>query len=488
MKGLLSRYLLRAHIAPFFFGTGVVLFILLLQFLINSIDKLLGKGLDPWVILELIGLNMAWMTVLAIPMGVLVSTLMAFGNLSGTNEITIMKSGGMALMQMMRSIIIFGALLFGGLFWFNDAILPDANHRVKTLMRDIQRKKPTFAVEKGQFATEIDGYSILARNIDTTTSLLQGVTIYDNTTYQQVNVISADSASIIFTRDFSKLVVHLFQGEIHQLNQQDRSKYRKVTFDEHLLTMKASGFLFSETESGVLPRGDREMNIDTMEVIVARADSIRNRAIVKWDSALVRHLNFTLSGSISTDSTEVIRPTTEKLPTAQHGVTKRVQKHTRTKTAKATDESAKETAVQEEASAQDILHRVANRLAMLTSSVRGQASEEKSQRLRINKYLVEIHKKYAIPAACFFFVFVGCPLGIITRRGNFGVSASISLGFYVLYWGCLISGERLADRGLLEPWLGMWMANIIIGSMGFLLTLYVSRGGLHLPAFLTKKP
>lgn len=95
--------------------------------------------------------------------------------------------------------------------------------------------------------------------------------------------------------------------------------------------------------------------------------------------------------------------------------------------------------------------------------------------MTVNKYLVEIHKKYAIPAACFVFIFVGCPLGIITRRGNFGISAAISLGFYILYWACLIGGEKLADRGIIAPWLGMWLANIIIGSIGAVLTIRVSN-------------
>jgi len=94
------------------------------------------------------------------------------------------------------------------------------------------------------------------------------------------------------------------------------------------------------------------------------------------------------------------------------------------------------------------------------------------------EYLVEIHKKYSIPVACFVFVFVGVPLGLMARKGTFGMAASLSLGFFLLYWACLIGGEKLADRGVIDPWLGMWVANIIIGALGVYLTFRSARENL----------
>jgi lipopolysaccharide export system permease protein len=94
---------------------------------------------------------------------------------------------------------------------------------------------------------------------------------------------------------------------------------------------------------------------------------------------------------------------------------------------------------------------------------------------RIDEYLVEIHKKYSIPVACIVFVFIGAPLGIMARRGTFGIAATFSLGFFLLYWSCLIGGEKLADRGIIAPWIGMWMANIFIGVLGIYLTIRVAQ-------------
>ncbi len=113
------------------------------------------------------------------------------------------------------------------------------------------------------------------------------------------------------------------------------------------------------------------------------------------------------------------------------------------------------------------------------SIIVGQQNQADFFDTKIGQYQVEIYKKYAIPFACLVFVFVGAPLGIITKGGNFGLSAGISLAFYIFYWVSLIGGEKLADRGILEPWLAMWLGNIIIGVLGIILTLRVNYESLQ---------
>ena len=126
------------------------MFLFLFQFLMRYLGELVGKGLSNWVIIQLITLNLSWMFVLAVPMGVLFSTLMSFGNLSANYEITIIKASGGGLMKMMLPVIFFGILLTGFLFWFNDNVLPETNHQAKVLLNDITRKKPTFSIEIGR--------------------------------------------------------------------------------------------------------------------------------------------------------------------------------------------------------------------------------------------------------------------------------------------------------------------------------------------------
>ena len=117
---------------------------------------------------------------------------------------------------------------------------------------------------------------------------------------------------------------------------------------------------------------------------------------------------------------------------------------------------------------------------MVQSIVEGRLSSNDYLDRRAKEYLVEINKKYSIPVACFVFVLVGAPLGVMARRGGFGVAASLSLGFFLLYWASLIGGEKLADRELLEPWVGMWMANIFIGIVGVILTLRIARENVEI--------
>ncbi len=432
---IISRYILRAHIGPFIFGASIVMLLFLLQFLMKFIDQLVGKGLGIMVIIELIVLNLAWMLVLAVPMGVLVSTLMGFGNLSSSNEITIIKSSGGSLIRMMRPVLFAALVVFGSLFWFNDYVLPDANHRAKILLGDIQRKKPTFAIEEGQFSSQIEGYSILSRHTDSTTGALKGVTIYDYTKVNRMNVVSADSGIVAFSSDFSRLIFTLYNGEIHQINQQNYGDYRKVRFTRHQIAMNASGFSFSQSDENVFSRGDREMRITDMQQIVRESRTSVARADSSLQTKLKEHLEYLHLGVTPGDNVRQQAPTTPE----------------------------------------ELSQRLGNRVALLRATAESDVFQREDQKSTINKYLVEIHKKYAIPAACLVFIFVGCPLGIITRRGNFGISAAISLGFYILYWVCLIGGEKLADRGLIAPWLGMWLANIIIGAIGMVLTIRVSN-------------
>jgi lipopolysaccharide export system permease protein len=147
-------YISKALATPFVMSLVVIMFVFLLQFLMRFIDRIVGKGLDLWTIAQLIAYNLAWMVVLAVPMAVLVACVMAFGQLSASNELTALKAAGVSLGRMLFPVIVLGTLVGFFDLQFNNKVLPDANHEAKDLMSDIQRKKPTFAVEPGQFSDE----------------------------------------------------------------------------------------------------------------------------------------------------------------------------------------------------------------------------------------------------------------------------------------------------------------------------------------------
>lgn len=453
----LSWYIVRAHIGPFLFGTLTVIFIFLLQFLVNYLDRFVGKGLGFWVITQIVILNLAAMVTLAIPLGVLVSTLMSFGNLSAANEITIMKSGGLSVLTMMRPMMICGIGLSMFLFWFSDRVLPEANHQAKMLMTDIQRKKPTFIVDKGRFTSQLDGYTILARSIDSAAGSMLGITIYDNAKADRMSVVSADSGYISFSTDYSRLILTLFHGEIHQISIVNPGDYRTITYQRHEIVMPADGFSFQRTDENIFSRGDREMNIASMRLQVAQSQTY-------VDSARVRLTRFIHLHTAMLDGKP--NPLTETI----YGLPSQVLD-----TTQPPQERASQSA-----------YRAENRISSLRTGIDTEWYQEQSFRNTVNKYLVEIYKKYAMAGACFIFVLVGCPLGIITRRGNVGISAFITLGCYALYWACLMAGERFADRDLLSPWLGMWMANIFLGLMGLFFIYRASKERVPFEKLITQ--
>ena len=164
---ILPRYIIREHIPPFIFALAVLMFIFLMQFLLKYITKIFGKGLPFLTIIELVFYNLAWMFALAVPMAVLVATLMSFGRLSGDNEITILKSSGISIYKIIRPALIFGGIITILMTVFNDKVLPDFNHRARVMFQNIGQKKATLKLEPGIFF-DLGKYSFHVDKIEKT--------------------------------------------------------------------------------------------------------------------------------------------------------------------------------------------------------------------------------------------------------------------------------------------------------------------------------
>lgn len=431
---LVERYILRAHAGPFAFSLVTLMFVFLLQFIMKFIDQLVGKGLTPWVITELIALSLAWMLVLAVPMSVLVATLMAFGDLSSRNEITAMKASGTSTYRMMAPVLG-GALIVAALLvWFNNYVLPETNHRLRTLSVDIKRKKPTINLRDGVFSQDIPGYSILVRRTFETTNDLEGVTLFDYTNPGVNITITAERGTISFSPDFRKLLMDLQQGEIHELDLQKMTGYRRVRYESHRIAMDVEGFDFTRSAESAFQRGDRELGARAMMALVDSLGHQRDSLAATLHALLARSAELHLAG----------RPDSIAPPSLSPGV--------------------------DRSSSSALGNARAFHARVVTEQYRIGAIDR-----QIDQYMVEVYKKYSIPAACLVFVLIGAPLGIMARRGGFGTAATLSLGFFVFYYACLIGGEKLADRNFVSPFIGMWLANIILGLIGVYLTVRAAR-------------
>ena len=456
---ILWRYILRAHVGPFVFSNAIIIFLFLLQFLMKRAGDLVGKGLSTWVILELISLNLAWMLVLSVPMAVLVATLMAFGKLSADNEITIMRASGMSLYRMMAPVVLATAGVTAGLIWFNNDVLPDANVRLQTLMTDIVRIKPTLSLQAGVFTSdqELPSYRILVRRTFEKTNDLEGVTIYDLSDPERAVVVTAERGTVSFSSDYSRIIMDLHDGEIHEVDNKTFHDYRRLHFLRHRVSIPASGFGFQRSDASSTRRDDRTMSAQMMQVIVDSIDLQREVKIVEAGGRMIGHLRGYFTGTMrlySAAPSRVIRQLPPGATPAQQA---------------AADSAAADSLARLPLDTLGAASRALTDARQLQAQSMAEHSGIDFDAKQTDRYLVEIYKKYSIPAACLVFVLIGAPLGMMARRGGFGVGAGLSLGFFLFYWACLIGGEKLADRGELSPFWGMWVANIILGIMGAIL-------------------
>ena len=417
---ILYRYIFREHIGPFFFGLAVIMFVLVMDFILEVLNLIIGKGLNAFVILQVFALNLAWMLALAVPMAVLISTLMAFGRLSQDNEITALRSSGVSLYRLIAPPLAVSIFLAIGMAYFNDRVLPELNHQARLLMTDIHQKRPTWNLKENVFIDEIPGYHILIKNIDPHSSDVEGVTIYDVENRRFPRTIIAEKGKVEFTPDGNTLIFQLFNGEIHEMDEDSPQRYRKVNFDKQIIYIHDIGNELVRSQSDY--RTDREKNSHQMMddvkklggSVILSQEQIGKTTKLTWDQ---------LKSSIPHGKSAAIEPgmALEKLIKENQGI-----------------------------------------LNQITS----EEQNIENQRRYENSLLVEVHKKYALAVACVVFILVGAPLGIMAKKGGVAVGLGLSLGFFVLYWAFLIGGEELADRQYISAFWAMWSANILIGGAG----------------------
>ncbi|MDH7516349.1 MAG: LptF/LptG family permease, partial [Bacteroidota bacterium] len=284
---ILWRSILRGHLGPFLFSNAVIVFLFLLQFLMKSAGDIVGKGLGTGVILELIALNLAWIVVLAVPMSVLVATLMAFGRMSADNEIMIMRATGMSTYRMIAPVAVASIFLTWGLIEFNNRVLPEANIRLRTLMMDILRIKPTFSLRAGVFTTDeqLPNYRILVRKTYERSDDLEYVTIFDLTRPSGAVLLTARHGKVGFSPDYTKMFMDLDDGEIHERDGEKPLVYRMLRFRRHRVIIPTAGFGFQRSDASSAQRDDRTMSARMMRTLV---DSIARDCARRADATTRR--------------------------------------------------------------------------------------------------------------------------------------------------------------------------------------------------------
>lgn len=431
---ILARYILKEHIAPFISALFVITFLFVIDFLVKILDNVLSKGI-PWtVVLEIFILNLAWMLSLSVPMAVLVACLMAFGRLSGDQEITAVKAAGVSPIVLMRPVLLVGLLLAELLILFNNWILPESNHRSVELMSAVSRKQPHAFIDAGRLITQFPGVQLWVNRIDPVSGRLYGVQIFEVQRRGAPRIVYADSAEMQYVDGGASLLLTLFSGENHVADAETPKNYFRIRFSSQELAMANVDDRLERRDR--THRSDREMPIEMMLEVVEEARSAYDSLSESYKNRLFPGLQGTASRLLQ----DTLVPKGATLPVI--------------------DSSEYDRA----------LHRVRLLERSEERSVKNAIMRLETEKKRRAQYLVEIHKKFSTSFACFVFVLIGAPLGIMARKGGIGTGIIYSLAFFVLYWVSLIGGENFADRLIVPPEAAMWFSNVVIGIFGLFIT------------------
>ncbi|HEX2205426.1 MAG TPA: LptF/LptG family permease [Longimicrobium sp.] len=433
---ILTRYLLRAHVGPFFFAFGALTAVILVNTLARRLADLAGKGLPVRIVLEFFVLALPATVALTFPMAVLVSVLYTFSTFSAENEITALKASGVDLRRMLAPVLVAAGIITAIMIWFNDRVLPEANHRWSQLFVDIARKTPTLVLQE-QTLNRIapqqgtgQVYYLRAARVDPGTNRMWDVSIFDVSNPNLVRTIYADSGRALLNAARTDMVMRLYTGHMREVYLDDPRTFRRMDFREQVFGIPGVGTAITfDDRSREGYRGDREMTIGMLNARIDTLDDERVLQLRRLRQTATADVDFALSGGTKRFThDEAERDSAEAVDVASGGV--------RVRTRRTADE-------------------------LETASRRVRELEE-----QIREYAVEVHKKYSIAVASLVFVIVGAPLALRFGGGGIGMVIATSMAIFALYYVGLIGGEALAGRGIVTPLVAMWVVNALMTVVG----------------------
>ena len=423
MNKIINRYIIKELTIPFASSLFILIFVLLSNFILKNMDKFLGKGLSLGTVLKFLVYNSAWIISLAIPMSILIATLMAFGRLSSDNEITAFKASGISMNKLLLPAMIFGLIVFSLITPFNLWILPEMNHNVRKISHEISRNRPDIEFNEQLLNSFSDKIIYVGKRLSTHS--FDNVVIFDKAQKDHTTIM-AEKGNFKSFQD--GIVINLQNGSIHEELAND--EYRKTYFNIYKIAIPFDQLEFNLSNN--LIRQERELNINALsKKIKSYKNNIKNTEIkITLNDNKIDSLNKLLS--IYKNKNNLL-----------------------------------------------MINMIKNQIDNQISRKDKNFKLIKNQKRQINKYSVEVHKKFSIPIACFIFILLGTPLGIMAKNSNMSVSIAISILFFIVYWSFLIAGEDFADRGRFNPALSMWAPNIFLGMIAFYLYLLISKENIN---------
>lgn len=444
------KLVLKAYLGPLMITFFIVQFVLMMNFVWRYIDDLVGKGLDVSVIIELIACATANMIPLGLPLAMLLSAIMAMGNLGESYELLAMKSAGMSLPKILRPlIIIVGSIAVGSFFIVNN-LVPFANQRMFDIFYDIRQQRQEMEFKDGLFFNGLEGMSIRVGKQEKTSKLLHDVLIFDTRANNgDMTTTIADSGYIKMSDDKNYLYVTLFDGETYEQTRgaqwYDRNALRHHLFERQDGTIPIANISAGDQQNKANESQTRNMKelqvmIDSLQIAADEANSMSYAPLIK-EQIFIYDTSLLPDDSLHIDKRDFkpfdIYDSIAALDT-------------RTK------------------------YRVYNAASNAARNSRGIYSfDEQSSKITLTqlyKARNEWHRKLALPISILVFFLIGAPLGAIIRKGGFGTPIVISVIFFVIYYVISLTGEKLAKEGTWDSLYGMWLPIFILTPVALYLT------------------
>ncbi len=449
----LDLLIIRSFIGPFIVTFFIALFVLVMQFFWLYMDELIGKGLGILLILKLLFFMSAVLVPLALPLGILLASIMTFGNMGEHFELVAIKANGISLLRFLRPLFFVICGIGGIAFLFSNNIIPVANLKAYSLLYDLRNSKPTLNIRAGQFNRDIDGYIIRVGEKDKDGHTIRNVIIYDQTSgFGNDKVVLAEKGEMITPKDSRFMIFRLQNGWRYEDDavQGGRNNYQQTrmhfkTWDK---VFDLSAFKLSRTDEGLFKSAYQMMNVRQLNEGIDSLKMKEAKVIENVGSYLSPYLTFSMAGNESDSLRKKIKKATAKpLPVYRNNFLEMIPD----------SQLAKVT--------QFAISHVRNSKGLLDITT----ADAKIHAENVLKMNVEWHKKFTLSFACILLFLIGAPLGAIIRKGGLGMPLVIAIAFFIVFHILSISGEKLSLSNELSPLFGMWMATGMLLPIAFIL-------------------
>jgi lipopolysaccharide export system permease protein len=404
---------------------------MLIDVLRHFVDLFVSKGVPFHVATEVLLLSLGHTFALTIPMAVLVGILMGIGQLAADGELTALKSSGLSMVTVLRPLLGAAFVITLTMIAYNHYVFPDSNHRLANRIHDINHKRPMMEIQERMFTEITKQITIYVKEKEAKAGIIKDVMIIEKEAPSDPTptITTAKWGTIISHDKSDALMIELHDGEIHELPESDDfSRYEITQFIQHNLYIKDVKKDMADNKRTT--RGDREMNLTTL---LSRA----NRENMQKTKASEKALDLSI---------KLYERQWQLLDADNRG------KMIKLPTNKSRKRLAHKSLIKSTRQESDIVAR----------SIAQQNNISIKHNTSSSRFMVEFHKKFAIPVACMVFVLIGLPMAVSTARSGKGVSLSLAIGLFLFYYLFLVGGEKMADRGMMQPALSMWLANIVL--------------------------